>query len=127
MQSHRDAVGADRLDRLVHSQRSLVEGRTARGGDRVDDVRRRHRSEEAPGLTGAHLELDRQSSQLTLDLVRVVEIADRASVTGTLDRDDLLLASAAPRQCHTAGDEEVPAVAVLHLDDVAGSAKAIDL
>ena len=56
-----------------------------------------------------------------------LDVADRASVAGALDRVDLLLATAGPADREAARDEEVAAVAVLDLDDVAGGPEAVDL
>jgi hypothetical protein len=57
----------------------------------------------------------------------VAEVANGARGASSLDRLDLLLTATRPAQREAAGDEVVAAVAVLHLDDVAGGTEAGDL
>src|SRR4029453_15108376 len=52
---------------------------------------------------------------------------DRTSVAGTPDGLDLLLGALGPADRQAARQEVVGAVTVLHLDDVAGGAEALDL
>jgi hypothetical protein len=57
----------------------------------------------------------------------VAEVADGARGAGRLDGLDGLLAAAGPADRHALGHEVVAAVAVLHLDDVAGATETGDL
>jgi hypothetical protein len=55
----------------------------------------------------------------------VLDATDLAGVARTLDSEDLLLRALAPRKSVALGQEEVTAVAGLHVDDVAGDADLV--
>ena len=92
----------------------------------VGDLADGHRTEQTTTGTGAHLDGDGLGLELGLDLLGVAEVADGARGASSLDRLDLLLATAGPPQREATGDEVVAAVAVLHLDDVAGGTETGD-
>ena len=60
------------------------------------------------------------------DLGGVIRATDFACVTGALDALDLLLGATGPADRLALGQEEVTAVAVLDLDDVAGDADLVN-
>jgi hypothetical protein len=57
----------------------------------------------------------------------LVAVVDRTRLTSSLDRSDLLFATAGPRRGETLRDEEVAGVPVLDLDNVAGATQPDDL
>ena len=57
----------------------------------------------------------------------LVAVVDRASLTSSLDRSDLLFATAGPRRSEALGDEVVAGEPVLDLDHVTGATKPGDL
>src|SRR4051794_3454928 len=128
MQAHRDGVRADRLD---VSRRQLypttIQRRAAGALHRVHDIGRCHRSEQPSALSGARRQRDLQRRQLGGELLRLTAVADVADLASLADLRDLLLATTRPRNREAARDEEVAAVAVLDLDDVAGATEATDL
>src|SRR5207244_6588126 len=104
-----------------------VQQRAAGVLDGRGDVGRGDRAEQLATLAGAGAERDGELLEVSLDLAGVAEVADLAGVTRALDLHDLLLGALGPGDRRPARDEEVAAVAVGHLDDVAGEAQARDL
>ena len=94
-----DGVRAHRFDRVAHLDPALVDCRTAGVLDSGDDVRRRHRAEQPPGLARSDLEGYRSSLQPGLDVVGSVQVPDLADRPGAPDRVELLLATASPPDC----------------------------
>src|SRR5581483_12117289 len=82
-----------------------------------------HRTEEPAALARPRRQRHLQALELGLDFVGVAEIADLTRRPGPLDRRDLLLAALGPGDREALREKEVAAVAVLHLNDVAGSAE----
>ena len=111
------------LDRARQLDLALVEHRATGGLDRVGDLGRGDRAEEPPALAGPRRQGDLQALELALDLVGVAEVANLAAGTRPLDRVDLLLGTLGPRDREALGQQVVAAVAVLDLDNIAGSAK----
>src|SRR5882757_2696730 len=87
-------------------------------------IRRRSTSGPPAAFAGLGPQRDLERFQLALDLLGMPEIAHLADLPGPLDLGDLLLPAAAPRNGVTIGNEVIAAVAVLHLDDIAGRADA---
>ena len=85
------------------------------------------RAEQPAVLAGAGAQPNGELLQLGLDLAGVAQVADLAGVAGPLDLGDLLLGALGPGDRGAARHEEVAAVAVGDLDDVAGQAEAGDL
>nr|BFE66976.1 hypothetical protein GCM10020092_002770 [Actinoplanes digitatis] len=100
-----------------------VQGRTARGLHRVDDLGRGDRPEQAAAVAGTRRQGDLEALELALDLVGLAQVADLAGVAGPLDDRDLLLGALGPRNREALRKQVVAAVAVLDLDDVAGGCR----
>src|SRR6478735_6402388 len=126
---HGHLVGAQGLDRVAEDDLALVDRVLLAGGrvDRPGDVADGDRTEQAAARTGADRQVDGRTLELGLDLLGVVEVADLAARARGPDGLDGALAALGPADPETAGDQEVAAVAVLHLDDVAGAAETGDL
>src|SRR5690242_10605072 len=126
MQVDDNRVRARRLDVAGQLDALAIEQRSAGGLDRRGDVGSGDRAEQPAVLAGTRFELDDQLLEVVLDLARVAEVADLSRVARALDLADLLLGALGPGDRCTSGDEEVAAVAVSNLDDVAGEAEARD-
>src|SRR5699024_8820198 len=127
VQANLNPVVTDRLDRVLDLDPALVQVRTTGGLHGLGDVRGRDRTEQAATLAGALLETHGERVDLALDLTCLLQSADVAGATGTLNEVDLLLAAPRPRNREPAGKQVVTAVTVLHLDDVAGGSESVDL
>src|SRR4051794_18936560 len=122
---HRDLVRTERLDRVAHDDLPLVDlgtGATDRGGDVTD----RHGAEQPATVTGSHRQLEGGVLKPRLDGLGVVEVTDLATGPGGFDRLDGPLAASGPADREATWNEEVPAVAVTNLDDVAGGSEPAD-
>jgi hypothetical protein len=115
------------LDRVLDDDRALVEPRAAGLGDRRSDVGSGDGAEQL--AFGARPRRQRHGQVLEglLDLVGVLQVADRAGLAGTPDGGDLLLRAAGGGDGKALRDEEVAAVAVLHLDQVPGGTEVRDV
>src|SRR3954464_6247644 len=119
-----DVVRTRGLDVARHLETPAVEGRTPGGLDGVHDLGRGDRAEQASTGAGPRGQRDLEGGQLLLHPVRLAEVADLAGVARPLDDRDLLLGALAPPDGETLREQVVAPVAVLDLDDVAGSAEA---
>ena len=124
MELHLRLVGADALDVAGQLEPAPVEGRAAGGLDRVDDLGRGDRAEQAAAVAGPGRQRDLEALELGLDLAGLAEVADLPRRAGPLDRRDLLLGALGPADRETLGQQVVAALAVLDLDHVARSAEA---
>src|SRR5690606_29862217 len=106
---------------------TLVHRGTAGRLDGVGHVRGGHRTEQAPVVPGTLRQTHLEGAELSRDLLRLVQAADLPRGASAADRVDLLLAAPRPLDGEPARQQVVAAVAVLHLDDVAGGAETVDL
>src|SRR5699024_10427084 len=114
------------LDRVADLDTTLVDlGAGAREG--LGDVGDGDGAEEATALTGLGRDGDRTGLEVALDRLGGLEVVHGARVTRGLDRLDLLGRALRPTDGEVAGQQEVTAVAVLDVDDVAGLAEVRDL
>src|SRR5690606_18664687 len=124
VQPNGDVVLSDGLDRLAELDAPLVDLRAARVGDRLGDVGRRDCTEESARGAGLGRQPHRRVLQPSLDFARAVEVGELPSLARPADRVDLLLGTLGPGEGEPARKQVVTAVAVLHLDDVAGRTEA---
>src|SRR5699024_8517758 len=127
VQPHAHGVGANGLDRATDVNVALVDAGAAGLPDRTGDQGGGDGTEQLAVLAGPDRELDLQRLDLVADLAGMVEVTDLAGVPAALDALDLGLGALGPRHRVALRDQEVAAVAVLHLDDVAGQAELLDL
>src|ERR1700712_5659646 len=130
MQTDRDRVAPDGLDvSLGQVDGALVQVRAASLLDGRDDVCRTDRTEElalvARGPRGQRHGAKRLD--LGLQLVGVVEVANRLHFTGPTDLVGLALGAAGRDDGEATGQQVVASVAVLDLDGVTGLAQMVDL
>src|SRR5262249_8723279 len=79
--------------------------------------------EQLAAGAGARAERHMQRLELRLDLLGVTAIADLTRVARATDLGDLPLGALRPSDRRTTRDQEVAAVPVGHVDDVAGQAE----
>ena len=103
---------------------ALVDGRAAGRLDGRGDVDRGDGTEQLGAVAGGvGGDRDGELLERLLDLVGVLGAADLASQLGALDGRDLLLGALGGDDGLALRQQEVAAVAVTNLDDVAGSAR----
>src|SRR5437764_1453211 len=127
VQFHRDLCGAELLQRLGELRLAPVELDTGLGANRVDDVRRRHRSEEAAFLAGSGSDLDPLPGQLVGQRLRPFAIARVPGFTVAAHRFALLHDTLGRLDRQAARHEVVPRVAVGDLDEVALATDVLDV
>src|SRR4051812_44068856 len=124
VQFDRDGVGTDGLDVPAGVDRALVQRRPAGGPDRGSDVDRRDGTEQLGAVTrSVSRDRDGQLLERLLHLVGVLGAADLARQLGALDGGNLLLGALSGDDRLALRQQEVTAVAIAYLDDVAGSAQ----
>src|SRR4051812_8578296 len=127
VQPDRDPVRAEGLDRRGELDPTLVQGRTAGGLDRIGDVRGGDRAEQPALGPSAGGQTDRERLELVGHDVGRRAVPDLADVATLADQRRLLLRATVGDGGQALRDKEVAAVAVLDLDDVAGTAETGDL
>ena len=101
---------------------ALLDERATGRLDGVHDVGAGHRAKKFATVSRLHRDVDRQSFDLRLDFLGVIEIADLPGLASPLDLGDLLLPASGPADSQPAREQVVASVAVLDFDDVSGVA-----
>src|SRR5690606_21909931 len=124
VQAYRYLVLAERLDVPGQLDTPAVQLWPASRLHRLDDLARRDRAKQAATGAGPRRQGDLELGELVADLVRLAEVPNLPGRAGPLDRGDLLLGAAAPRDGEPLRKQVVAPVPVLDLDDVTGRTQA---
>src|SRR5262245_56821139 len=130
MQPDRDRVGPERLDvRLWQLNRPLVQIRTACLLDSRDNVRCSHRTEQLAGVPGClHRQRHRaEALDRGLEFTGMLEALHALDLAGPTNLLGLALGATRCDDREPTRQQEVAAVAVLDLHDVAGHTQVVDL
>ena len=120
-------VRSGRLDRRRDLDLALVDLTEASSGHGVSDIRGLDGAEQAPAFASLDHEGDRSCLQLCLEVLGLFERGVLACYARSLDRLDLLLSTASPRDGEALGNEVVASEAVLDVNDIAGGTETGDL
>ena len=116
------------LDQVLReNDGTLVQVRAAGCLACCDEVVSLHGTEQLTALGGADCNLDTlKCLKLSLNFASMVEVANAASLLGTLDALDLLLSARGSRNGQATREQQVTSVAVLDLYDVASDTKILN-